>query len=61
MTLFATHSSHDQAGYFPKSHFHDFTVSTNDTRNVIRAIEHGFSQLSQEGIRDLRWGVEWVD
>ena len=61
MTLFASSSPHDQAGYFRKSYFHRFTVPTNDTRNIIRATEDALPQLFQAGIPYYRCGVGLVD
>lgn len=61
MTVFATSSPHDQAGYFSQSIFHRFTVPTNDTRNIIKITQQALPQLFQPGIRYYRCGVGLVD
>ena len=57
MTLFATSSPHDTEGYFRKSYFHHFAVSTNDTRNILKVIEIAMSQLYKPKVRYYKCGV----
>jgi DNA polymerase V len=61
MTLFATSSPHDAEGYFRRSHFHRFTVPTNDTRNIVNVIESAMVQLYQSGVRYYKCGVGLLD
>lgn len=61
MTLFATSSPHDAGGYFRRSHFHRFTVPTNDTRNIVKVIESAMVQLYQSGVRYYKCGVGLLD
>tara|TARA_R110002167_G_scaffold64980_8_gene183773 strand:+ start:1340 stop:1879 length:540 start_codon:yes stop_codon:yes gene_type:complete len=57
MTLFATSSPHDTECYFRKSHFHQFAVPTNDTRNIIKVIDDAMPQLYKSNVRYYRCGV----
>ena len=61
MTLFATSSPHDVEGYFRRSHFHRFTVPTNDTCNIVKVIESAIGQLYKSGVRYYKCGVGLMD
>ncbi|WP_340678420.1 DUF4113 domain-containing protein [Paraglaciecola sp.] len=61
MKLFATSSPHDTEGYFRKLYFHHFAVPTNDTRNIIKVIEHAMSQLYKPNVRYYGCGVGLMD
>ncbi|WP_158768220.1 DUF4113 domain-containing protein [Paraglaciecola sp. L1A13] len=61
MTLFATSSHHDVEGYFRRSHFHRFTVPTNDICNIVKVIEIAIGQLYKSGVRYYKYGVGLMD
>jgi DNA polymerase V len=61
ITVFASSSPHDDDEYFNKSYFHQFTVPTNDTRNIIAATELALPALFKQGVRYYRCGVGLID
>ncbi|MEP4892445.1 MAG: Y-family DNA polymerase [Aliiglaciecola sp.] len=61
MTVFATSSPHDNEGYVSKSYFHQFTVPTNDTRNIIASAIQSIPKLFVKGVRYYKCGVGLMD
>ena len=61
LSMFATSSPHDQAGFFRRSCFHRFPTPTCDIRNVMHQVDNAMSELYCAGIQYYRAGVGLVD
>ena len=59
--FFAASSPHDDAPYYKRSVYHQFTVPTADTREVIKGAAAAIAQLYMPGVRFYKAGVGLVD
>jgi len=61
ISIFATSSPHDQAGYYRKSVFHHFAVPTSDSRLIMAACSEAVDAIFKKGVRFYRCGIGLMD
>lgn len=61
ITIFATSSPHDEAGYYRQSVYHAFPVPTSDSCLIMSACSQAMTTIYRRGVRFYRCGVGLMD